>query len=144
MRLGGMHWMGDGIAMKKYINSRAIILSEIQRNVVNNILKVPQDVAPQLFAYSMTRFSQSMDLVAESILRQQLDTIGISNADDMFKRFGIKKNKLDEFMKIILRSDTNEELGDAVGKLGLSIKDHNSIMEIFRPYLTKKQSLSKR
>lgn len=138
LRYGGMHWMGNGIAMKKLINSRAIILSEIQRNVVNNILKVPQEVAPQLFAYSMTRFSQSMDLVAESILRQQMDQIGISNADDLAKRFGIRQNKLDDFMRIVLRSETNEELGEAVGKLGLSIKDHNAVMGMFQPIFDQK------
>jgi hypothetical protein len=138
LRYGGMHWMGNGIAMKKLINSRAILLSEIQRNVVNNILKVPQEVAPQLFAYSMTRFSQSMDMVAESILRQQMDQLGLNSADDLAKRFGIKKSKLEEFMKIVMRSETNEELGEAVGQLGLSIKQHNEVMAVFQPIFDQK------
>lgn len=138
LRYGGMHFMGNGIAMKKLINSRAIVLSEIQRNIVNNILRVPQDMAPQLFSYSLTRFSQSMDLVAESIIRQQTDQIGIKNVDDLVKRFGLSKDKMQEFMEIVVRSSTNEELGEAVGKLGLSIKKHNELMAVFQPIFDQK------
>lgn len=138
LKYGGMHFMGNGIAMRKLFNSRAILLTEIQKNVVNSILRIPDDVAPQLFSYSMTRFSQSMDLVAESIIRQEAEKIGLNNLDDFVKRFGLSESKMQDFMEIVMRSQTNEELAEEVGKLGLRIHEHNQIMAVFQPIFDQK------